>query len=109
MRRFIAYGLVGVSLCLWSGGDAAGRGFGGFHAGGFGGVDRFHGTAVGWHGDAWHGGAYWHAPVYHGAWYGAGAGAAVGLAAGAAVGAAAAAPYYYPPENCGYYGYPPCY
>ena len=53
-----------------------------------------------------YGGAYWHAPVYHGAWYGAGAvaGAAVaGAAVGAAVGAAAAAPY------CGYYPYPPCY
>jgi len=89
--------------------------FGGFHAGGFGGVGGFHGTAVGWHGgDYWHGGGYWHAPVYHGAWYGAGAGAAVGLAAGAAIGAAAAAPYYaapyygYPPR-CGYYPYPPCY
>lgn len=58
-----------------------------------------------------YGGAYWHAPVYHGAWYGAGAvaGAAVaGAAVGAAVGAAAAAPYY-PPPACGYYPYPPCY
>ena len=65
------------------------------------------GTAVTY----WHGGGYWHAPVYHGAWYGAGAGAAVGLAAGAAIGAAATAPYYYPPYygRCGYYPYPPCY
>jgi hypothetical protein len=75
-----------------------GPGGGGFaHVGGYGGVYR--------------GGAYWHAPVYHGAWYGAGAvaGAAVaGAAVGAAVGAAAAAPYAYPPY-CGYYPYPPCY
>jgi hypothetical protein len=87
--------------------------FGGFHAGGFGGVGGFHGTAVGWRGGDWHGG-YWHAPVYHGGWYGVGAGAAVGLAAGAAVGAAAAAPYYASPyyygySHCGYYPYPPCY
>ena len=62
-------------------------------------------------GYGYRGGAYWHAPVYHGAWYGAGAvaGAAVaGAAVGAAVGAAAAAPYY-PPPVCGYYPYPPCY
>lgn len=62
-------------------------------------------------GGVYRGGAYWHAPVYHGAWYGAGAvaGAAVaGAAVGAAVGAATAAPYAYPPY-CGYYPYPPCY
>ena len=56
-------------------------------------------------------GGYYHAPVYHGAWYGRGAvaGAAfAGAAVGAAVGAAAAAPYY-PPPACGYYPYPPCY
>lgn len=72
----------------------------------------YHGTVVA---GGYHGGAYWHAPVYHGAWYGAGAvaGAAV---AGAAVGAAAATaahPYYPPayayPPYCGYYPYPPCY
>ena len=83
---------------------------GGFaHVGGFGG-----GGAV-WHGGGyggWHGGGvYYHAPVYHGAWYGAGAvaGAAV---VGAAVGAAAASPYYgygYAPPPCGYYPYPACY
>jgi hypothetical protein len=69
----------------------------GFHAG-FGGAYGFHGGygRVG----------YWHAPVYRGAWYGAGA--AAGLAVGAAVGAAAASPYYGPPQ-CGYYPYPPCY
>jgi hypothetical protein len=66
------------------------------------------GVAVG---GGWRGGAYWHAPVYHGAWYGAGAvaGAAV---AGAAIGAAAANPYYHPyyaPPPCGYYPYPACY
>jgi len=80
--------------------------YGGFH-GGYGG---FHGVAVG----GYRGGAYWHAPVYHGAWYGAGAGAAVGAAvAGVAIGAAAAAPYYpyAPPPRpaCGFYPYPPCY
>jgi hypothetical protein len=75
---------------------------GGFaHVGGFGGAP------------AWRGGAYWHAPVYHGAWYahpayGAGA-LAAGVAVGAAVGAAAARPYYEPPPPCGYYPYPPCY
>jgi hypothetical protein len=77
----------------------------------YGGAAGYHGTVVGG------GGAYWHAPVYHGAWYGAGAvaGAAVaGAAVGAAVGAAAAAPYYPPPAYayppyCGYYPYPRCY
>ena len=81
------------------------RGGGFAHAGGYGGA-VWHGGGYGYHG-----GAYWHAPVYHGAWYGAGAvaGAAVaGAAVGAAVGAAAAAPYY-PPPACGYYPYPPCY
>jgi hypothetical protein len=60
----------------------------------------------------WRGGGYYHAPVYHGAWYARpayGVGAlAAGAAVGAAVGAAAAAPYY-PPPACGYYPYPPCY
>lgn len=62
------------------------------------------------------GGGYWHAPVYHGAWYGRpaygyGAGAAAaGLAVGAMAGAAVAAPrYYVPPPPCGYYPYPDCY
>lgn len=71
---------------------------------------------VGGYGGAWRGGgaAYWHAPVYHGAWYahpayGAGA-VAAGAVAGAAVGAAIAHPYYPPPPPaCGYYPYPPCY
>jgi hypothetical protein len=98
-----------------------GGGFGGFHggfAGGgfrggdfdrFGGVDRFGGDRFGYarvgdvnvvHGD------YWHAPVYRGAWYGAGA----GLAAGAALGAAGAAyPYLGYGGQCGFYPYPPCY
>jgi hypothetical protein len=63
---------------------------------------------------AWHGDNYWHAPVYHGAWY-AGAPVAAGVAAGVAVGAAASRPYYgYPPYyyngyRCGYYPYPRCY
>ncbi|HWJ73504.1 MAG TPA: hypothetical protein VNX29_10100 [Kaistia sp.] len=82
-----------------------------------------YGTPGGYHGTvAGGGGAYWHAPVYHGAWYGAGAGAAVaagvatGVAVGAVAGAAAAAPRYAypypyppPPPACGYYPYPPCY
>ena len=62
---------------------------------------------VGGFGAARVGGAYWHAPVYHGAWYAGGAGVA-GVAVGAAVGAAAARSYYAPPA-CGYYPYPPCY
>ncbi|MDB5543120.1 MAG: hypothetical protein JWO64_269 [Hyphomicrobiales bacterium] len=78
------------------------RGGGGFARGGYGGVAR-----VGGFGGARVGGAYWHAPVYHGAWYAGGAGVA-GLAVGAAVGAAAARSYYAPPA-CGYYPYPPCY
>jgi hypothetical protein len=36
MKRFIIFAAVGVGLCLWSGGDVTGRGFGGFR-GGFGG------------------------------------------------------------------------
>jgi hypothetical protein len=92
-----------------------GPGGGGFaHVGGFGG-----------------GGDYWHAPAYHGAWYGrpggsvniigapvygggagaVAAGAALGLGAGA-LAASAARPYAYPypaPPPCGYYPYPPCY
>ncbi|UVF18975.1 hypothetical protein HPT29_021290 [Microvirga terrae] len=97
-----------------------GGGFGGFHGGfaggGFrgGGVDRFGGDRFGYArvGDVnvVHG-TYWHAPVYHGAWYGAGATAA-GIAAGTAMGAAEAA---YPDIGygggglCGYYPYGPCY
>jgi hypothetical protein len=84
---------------------------GGFHAGGFhaGGFDaaRF----GGYRGGAWAGGRYWHAPVYHGAWYGAGATAA-GIAAGTAMGAAEAANPdlgYGDGGLCGYYPYGPCY
>jgi hypothetical protein len=86
--------------------DHFGAGFGGFHGGvgGFAG-GGFHGGYARVGGYGWHGGgAYWHAPVYRGAWY---AGAATGAAVGAAVGAAAAYPYYNP--QCGYYPYPPCY
>jgi hypothetical protein len=84
---------------------------GGFHAGGFhaGGFDaaRF----GGYRGGAWAGGRYWHAPVYHGAWYGASATAA-GIAAGTAMGAAEAANPdlgYGGGGLCGYYPYGPCY
>jgi hypothetical protein len=96
-----------------------GGGFGGFAGGGFhggfdrlGGADRLDGDRFGYarvgdvnvvHGD------YWHAPVYRGAWYGAGATAA-GLAAGTALGAAGAAyPYLGYGGQCGFYPYPPCY
>ena len=56
---------------------------------------------VGWHAPAWHGGWYGHPGAYYGA----------GLATGAMIGAAAASAYhpYYPPPACGYYPYPPCY
>ena len=58
------------------------------------------------------GGLGWHAPVWHGGWYGhPGAYYGAGLATGAVIGAAAASAYhpYYPPPACGYYPYPPCY
>jgi hypothetical protein len=101
----------------FGGGSFAGGGFhgGDFHGGDFGAGD-FHGS-YGHVGDATFahvGGTYWHAPVYHGAWY-RGAPVAAGVVAGAAVGAAVARPYY-PYYNsygngpqCGYYPYPPCY
>ncbi len=95
-------------------------GFGGFHGGfaggGFrgGGFDRFGGDRFGYArvGDVnvVHG-RYWHAPVYRGAWYGAGATAA-GIAAGTAMGAAEAANPdlgYGDDGLCGYYPYGPCY
>jgi hypothetical protein len=81
-------------------------GGGGFHAGGFD-AARF----GGYRGGAWDAGRYWHAPVYHGAWYGAGATAA-GIAAGTAMGAAEAANPdlgYGGGGLCGYYPYGPCY
>ena len=94
-----------------------GGGFGGFHGGFAGGgfrggdVDRFGGDRYGYArvGDVnvMHGN-YWHAPVYRGAWYGAGATAA-GIAAGTAMGAAEAAnPYLGYGGQCGAYPYPPC-
>jgi hypothetical protein len=83
------------------------------HAGGFGGA--YHGG----YGGVYRGGGFYHAPVYHGAWYarpaypaGALAVGAGAVAAGAMIGAAAAAPVpvpYYVPPVCGYYPYPPCY
>ncbi|KRB56610.1 hypothetical protein ASE04_28875 [Rhizobium sp. Root708] len=99
-------------------------GGGGFHGGGFGGGSfaggGFRGGDFGgggFRGNDVHigetninrvGGSYWHAPVYHGAWY---SGAPV--AAGVVADAAAARPYYNPYYNngpqCGYYPYPPCY
>ncbi|WP_395666389.1 hypothetical protein [Methylocella sp.] len=76
------------------------------YGGGFAHVGGWGGASYGWHGG---GAAYYHPPVYHGAWYArpaypVGVGAA-GFVAGAAVGAAAAAPR----PACGYYPYPPCY
>ena len=66
-----------------------GGGFGGGSRGGFGGGDR---PSFGDDGDRSN---YWHAPVYHGAWY---------------AGSTAARPYYgYGHNECGYYPYPPCY
>jgi hypothetical protein len=90
------------------GGSFGGGGFhgGGFDAGGFHGSYAHVGDATFAHVGGWHGGNYWHAPDYHGAWYG-GAGVAAGVAAGAAIGAAANPYYRYP--QCGYYPLPPCY
>ncbi|MBY5362322.1 hypothetical protein HFO97_20725 [Rhizobium leguminosarum] len=112
------------------GGSFGGGGGGGFHGGGFGGGSFGGGGDFaggdfrgGFRGDDVHvgdtninrvGGTYWHAPVYHGAWY-RGAPVAAGVVAGAAIGAAAARPYYpyynsyYNGPQCGYYPYPPCY
>ena len=83
-------------------GHVGGNAYGGYHA------TYAHDGNVYHTGDVDHyGGTYWHAPAYHGAWYGAGA-VAAGAVAGAAVGAAAADAYANPPY-CGYYPYPPCY
>ncbi|TCL71360.1 hypothetical protein [Rhizobium sp. BK251] len=104
------------------GGSFGGGGFagGGFRGGDFSAGD-FHGSyaRVGDDDFAHVGGTYWHAPVYHGAWY-RGAPVVAGAAVGAAVGAAAVRPYYNPyyypyygafnafPE-CGTYPLPSCY
>ncbi len=93
------------------GGSFGGGGFGGgrFAGGGFRGND----VHIGDTNIDRVGGSYWHAPVYHGAWY-RGAPVAAGVVAGAAIGAAAARPYYpyynsyYNDPQCGYYPYPPC-
>lgn len=107
------------------GGGFGGGGFGGgsFGGGGFRGGDFAGGDfRGGYRGDDIHigdtninrvGGTYWHAPVYHGAWY-RGAPVAAGVVAGTAIGAAAARPYYYNSyynnnQQCGYYPFPPCY
>src|SRR5262245_4603713 len=55
MKRFMAYVVVGLALCLWSGGDAEGRGFGGFR-GGFGGFGGFRGGGFGGFGGFHYGG-----------------------------------------------------
>lgn len=103
----IAGGPVALFIDAWAVRGPYGGGVA--HVGGYGGYG------------AWHGGAYYHAPVYHGAWYahpypvpppapvyGAGA-AAAGFAAGAiTAGAAAAAATAAVPPPCGYYPYPPC-
>ncbi len=46
MRRFLLHTVVGACLCLWLGGHAEGRGFGGFRAGGFGGYGGFRAGGV---------------------------------------------------------------
>ncbi|MGO4526961.1 hypothetical protein AB4097_19140 [Microvirga sp. 2MCAF35] len=104
-------------FAAFGGGFRGGFAGGGFRAGGFdrfGGAGRLDGDRFGYarvgdvnvvHGN------YWHAPVYHGAWYGAGATAA-GIAAGTAMGAAEAANPdlgYGGGGLCGYYPYGPCY
>ncbi|NRP21668.1 hypothetical protein LPJGGPFB_04927 [Ensifer adhaerens] len=98
-------------------GGGGGFGGGGFHGEDFAGGGLRGGDVAGFHGNyahindvnvnVAHGGNYWHAPVYNGAWYRGGA-VAAGVVAGAAVGSAVANPYYRPPQ-CGYYPYPPCY
>ena len=71
---------ISAAVALRGGGFAGGGIFagGGFHGGDF--------AAGGFHGNFAHvndinvahvGGTYWHAPIYHGAWYGSGAVAAV--------------------------------
>lgn len=94
--------------------DFRGGGGGGFHAGAGSFTGPRGGTVDYAHAGGYAGGAisqnYYHAPDYHGAWYGAApvVGAAVaGAALGAAV-AGAGSGYAYPPY-CGYYPYPPCY
>ena len=87
-------GPVAVFIDAFAFRGAYGGGFA--HVGGWGGATAFRG------------GGYWHAPVYHGAWYGHPGYGVGAFAAGAAVGAAVARPYYAPPA-CGYYPYPPCY
>ncbi|MDR6666266.1 hypothetical protein [Rhizobium sp. 1399] len=102
------------------GGSFGGGGFGGgsfagggFRGGDFGGGFRGNDVHIGDTNIDRVGGSYWHAPIYHGAWY-RGAPVAAGVVAGAAIGAAAARPYYpyynsyYNDPQCGYYPYPPC-
>ncbi|WP_262272169.1 hypothetical protein [Microvirga yunnanensis] len=122
-----ASGPAALFIDHFGGGFRGGFAGGGFAGGGFrgGGFDRFGGFRGGdfdrFGGDRFGSvrvgdvnvvrGTYWHAPVYRGAWYGAGATAA-GVAAGTALGAAEAA---YPDLGysddglCGYYPYGPCY
>jgi hypothetical protein len=72
------------------------------HFGGFGGgfrADGFEGERFGgYRGGAWAGDRYWHAPVYHGAWYAGARRTAVGAAYNS----------YVVPDQCGYYPYSPC-
>ncbi len=101
-------GPVAVFIDAFAFRGAYGGGFA--HAGGWGGATAFRGPDGGGfaHVGGWGGAGYWHAPVYHGAWYGHPGYGVGAFAAGAAVGAAVARPYY-PPPACGYYPYPPCY
>ena len=83
------------------------RGGGGGRGGDFGGGRNFSGNTDVHVNNFNGGGGYYHAPDYHGAWYGAG-----GVVAGAAVGAAVGASIANNRDEyplCGYYPYPPCY
>ncbi len=48
MKRYVIYAAAGLALCLWSGGNADGRGFGGFR-GGYGGGFHYGGGYSGFH------------------------------------------------------------
>jgi hypothetical protein len=70
MKRFMTFAQAGLALCLWSGGDAEGRGFGGFRGGfgGFGGGGFHYG---GYSGGGYHygGGGYHYGDDYRGGSY----------------------------------------
>jgi hypothetical protein len=67
MKRFMTFVVVGSVLCLWSGGSANGRGFGGFRGGGF-----HYGGYGGFGGGGYHYGSGGFGGSYSGAHYGSG-------------------------------------